>query len=490
MQERNPHLHNSFAAIYCRISSDKTGAGLGVERQEQDCRELADRLGLDVKYVLVDNDLSAYSGKKRPGYEELLRLIEGGGIDTVIAWHTDRLHRRLRDLLDYLDVVEKAGTKTITVKSGDIDLSTAMGVMHAQLSATIAEGYVRTNTEKLQRAKLQAAKDGKFMGGQRPYGFEPQRTAIRESEAKVIREMAGRVIDGESLNSIAVDLNKRGITTKHDKAWKAVNVLNTLTRHINIGVVYHQGVEHPAHSPAILTRDEWDAMHAAMRVSFINSKRTGRYRKHLLNGLLFCGLCGAKLFHKSKQQRDGSYKTTSACGKTDPETGQFVGCGGVTRMVEPIIDLVSDAVIYRLDSPQLAKALQRRKAGQPELTKLLARQSALNGRVAQMSNDYYVRGLLKPEEFERLKLETDAELRTLDEAIENSARSTALPHISLAGDISTAWESASLEWKRDLLFQLIDKITVMPKPKVEGYAPPRYKDWRFDPDLIVITWRV
>jgi DNA invertase Pin-like site-specific DNA recombinase len=38
-----------------------------------------------VKYVLVDNDISAYSGKKRPGYEELLRLIESREIHTVIA---------------------------------------------------------------------------------------------------------------------------------------------------------------------------------------------------------------------------------------------------------------------------------------------------------------------------------------------------------------------------------------------------------------------
>ncbi|MDT7743539.1 MAG: site-specific recombinase, partial [Actinomycetota bacterium] len=33
------------AAVYCRISRDKVGAGLGVERQRADCVELAKRLG-------------------------------------------------------------------------------------------------------------------------------------------------------------------------------------------------------------------------------------------------------------------------------------------------------------------------------------------------------------------------------------------------------------------------------------------------------------
>jgi DNA invertase Pin-like site-specific DNA recombinase len=60
---------NSTAVIYTRISKDRTGAGLGVERRTEDCRELADRLGLTVADVLTDNDMSAYKRKKRPGYE-------------------------------------------------------------------------------------------------------------------------------------------------------------------------------------------------------------------------------------------------------------------------------------------------------------------------------------------------------------------------------------------------------------------------------------
>jgi hypothetical protein len=77
------------AAIYCRISHDKTGAGLGVERQKQDCRELAARLGWSVTEVFCDNDLSAYSGKRRPRYQALLEAIRAGRIDAVLTWHTD-----------------------------------------------------------------------------------------------------------------------------------------------------------------------------------------------------------------------------------------------------------------------------------------------------------------------------------------------------------------------------------------------------------------
>ena len=60
------------AAIYARISNDpgtanddqprRGGNGLGVQRQQDDCRALADQLGWEVVAVHVDNDISAYSG--------------------------------------------------------------------------------------------------------------------------------------------------------------------------------------------------------------------------------------------------------------------------------------------------------------------------------------------------------------------------------------------------------------------------------------------
>ncbi len=91
--------------IYCRISNDETGAGLGVERQEQDCRELAARLGWTVVETFADNDLLAYSGKPRPRYRAMLDGIRAGRVRgraglayRSVAPLTDRaggVHRRV-----------------------------------------------------------------------------------------------------------------------------------------------------------------------------------------------------------------------------------------------------------------------------------------------------------------------------------------------------------------------------------------------------------
>ncbi len=78
------------AAIYCRISDDREGRGLGVARQEDECRALAERLGWSVTHVYRDNDLSAYRGRRRPGYQALLEAVKQGVMAPAVFVHRFR----------------------------------------------------------------------------------------------------------------------------------------------------------------------------------------------------------------------------------------------------------------------------------------------------------------------------------------------------------------------------------------------------------------
>jgi DNA invertase Pin-like site-specific DNA recombinase len=77
-------------AIYNRISNDPQGIEAGVERQRQDCEALAARLGWQVADTYVDNDLGAWTGKRRPSYQRMLTDIRVGRVDAVIVWHEAR----------------------------------------------------------------------------------------------------------------------------------------------------------------------------------------------------------------------------------------------------------------------------------------------------------------------------------------------------------------------------------------------------------------
>ncbi|MFI9355842.1 recombinase family protein [Streptomyces lydicus] len=143
------------AAIYIRISQDRGGAGLGIARQEEDCRTLCARKGWDVVDVYPDNDVSAYSGAPRPKWQELLADINEGIVNAVVCWHVDRLTRSPRELEDVIDLADRHGLELATV-SGEIDLATPTGRMIARMLGAAA----RHEAEHKARAPAEAAPSG------------------------------------------------------------------------------------------------------------------------------------------------------------------------------------------------------------------------------------------------------------------------------------------------------------------------------------------
>ena len=152
------------AAIYCRISQDRVGAGLGVERQREDCEQLVAARGWSTVAVYSDNDISAYSGRPRPGYRQLLADIETGNVDVVVAWHTDRLHRSPLELEDYIAACEQRDVGTLTVRAGELDLATASGRMVARMLGAAARHESEQKSERVKRAREQEARSGRNHG--------------------------------------------------------------------------------------------------------------------------------------------------------------------------------------------------------------------------------------------------------------------------------------------------------------------------------------
>ena len=182
------------AVIYARISSDPKGAAVGVTNQEAECRALAERLGWVVTAVYVDNDISAYSGKPRPGYRAMLEAVKAGQVRAVLAWNPDRLHRRASELEPFIALAEAHDLAIQTVKSGDVDLTTPNGRMVARMLGAAAQAEVENTRDRIKAAKDAAAKAGKYRGGPRPFGYDDDGMTVREDEAEVVREATAAVL--------------------------------------------------------------------------------------------------------------------------------------------------------------------------------------------------------------------------------------------------------------------------------------------------------
>jgi len=293
------------AALYVRISSDPSGERAGVERQATECRALAERRGWTVVDTYEDDDRSAYSGKRRPAYERMLDDIRAGRIKAVLAWHPDRLYRRVRDLLDLISLAETHSIEIATVTAGDVDLSSPTGrAVATTICAWAGEFESSHKAERVAAAALARAKQGRIHGT-RSFGYTTT-TEIIEDEADAVRQGISMVIAGSSLRSVGRHFDSLGLTTVGGRRWSdSLGTLRQVLTSWKIGGVPSykdqplDGVD--AQWPAIVSRETLDQVCAVL---LDDRRRTNAHRmarKALLSGIATCAVCHGPMRSATKE---------------------------------------------------------------------------------------------------------------------------------------------------------------------------------------------
>lgn len=297
------------AILLVRISDDREGEGLGVGRQEDDGRRHADRIGWGISEVIVENDTSAFKRRRvklpdgttalrvvRPGLRRSLDLLGSGERDGLIAYDLDRYTRDPRDLEDLIDIVEQQHVPVTSV-TGSLRLDTDADVTMARVMVAIANKSSRDTSRRVARKHEELAKEGKYGGGgSRRFGYERDGTTIRQVEADAIKEMAAMVMAGASYYEVTAWLNADGPPPVFAEVWKQRSVESILTGPRIAGLrVFRGEVVGPAAWPAIIEREAWDELQAAITTHMGHRRRGKQPFKRWLTGLLFCNECESRL---------------------------------------------------------------------------------------------------------------------------------------------------------------------------------------------------
>jgi DNA invertase Pin-like site-specific DNA recombinase len=464
-------------AIYARISSDPDGTRLGVERQIADCERLVASLGWEVYGLYEDNDVSAYSGRPRPEYQRLCDDIKAGAVNALVVWHADRLHRNPRELEDFIDLCETAGDIEIrTVTAGDIDLTTPNGRMVARLFGVMARGESDKSAVRIRRKALEKATKGEVSGGgTRPYGYGGDRRTVVAEEAAHIREAARRVLAGESWRSVCSDFNERGITTSTGGAWTIQTMRRMLTSARISGRREHHGeVVADGVWPGIISAEDSDRLRA-IRSRAGGSAPSGRTpRRYLLTGgLLRCGLCDTPMV--SRPRTDGTRRYVCAAGPG------FGGCGRMATVADPIEHLVAQAVLHRLDTPELAAALTDARQANAEHAHLADQVANDDRMLDRLAQDYAAKTISHREWLaarQPIQARRDATKRRLSRLSPTHRIEDYAGRSSLLRD---AWVDLPLTRQNAIIRTVLDHVVV--NPAVKGRNT-------FDPDRFTPIWRL
>lgn len=501
--------YESTTGLYLRISADREGRELGVVRQEEDGRALAQRLKSRIYRVYKDNDIGAStrSKKPRPDYKQLIADAKAGRIDTIIAYTSGRLTRRPREHEDLIELAEKYGIKFYYVASPSFDLNTSAGRRVARILAANDAGEAEDIAERVARAKKANAKAGKYLGGYRAYGYEGPiknskgeitnrgriNVALVDAEVKVYLECVDRVIAGERPSTVARDLNERGIQSPAGKQWTVGNMKRILLKKRYVifddadpekrGTLEHDGNEYQAVWAGLITRTQYELMMS--RLNDIAQKWDHGMihgRAYLLSGILFCGQCDGPM---TGSRRDASHGNARRyrCRSHDSHYNR-IGCGKVFRGADPLELYITEAVLARFDTPEVARALAG-GSDDSDITELATKLAALQQRRKQLVSEYGL-GVHELKDYKTMLGVCDSAIQAVQREIAEQHSSSTAQSLPPLAELRSAWDSASIDWQQSVMKLVVEKVIA--KPGRSGKV--RYKDrWRFDPSLIEIVWQ-
>lgn len=291
--------------IYCRISQDREGRKIGVDRQERSCRELAERLGYEVAHVYIENDVGAStrSKKPRPQFDDMMKRAKTG--TAILAYSSGRLTRRPRENEDLIDLYEQHGTLIHYVNAKDNDLSTARGRSRARDDARRDAEEAEEIGERVKEDTDRRAREGAFHGGSRGYGWTEGRKDLDPYEHANFLSMVEWALEGESLREISRRLYERAVPTVtwHPpltlKPWPRQVIRDVLVNpRIAAFRVHREKIAGKATWPPLVSEETFYQLEALLTDSSrASSVPVGRV--HLLTGLARCSYCDRPITTRS-----------------------------------------------------------------------------------------------------------------------------------------------------------------------------------------------
>ena len=354
--------------VYARLSRNLDDKLEKIEDQIADCRAVAERRGLVVGEVHVDNNLSAWKRRvRRPGWEAMLARIESGQTSGVIVWHVDRLARQPRDLERLIDLGERG--VTLASAHGERDLSDPDDRYILRIETAHA---CRSSDDTSRRTKrrVEAVRErGVISAGPRAFAFPgneprlgeaepvPVAAEVVQREREALRTAADAVLAGVSLGAVARQWNEDGLLTPQGHTWNSARVHAVLLRQRNAGRVEHHGV-------VVGTLPDGEAIvESAVHdrvLALLASRRRGRPNsaRYAVSGIARCGVpteaggtCGKPLYGRplSGVDPDGEPRRSYVCAKS---TG---GCGRLLMDAWTIEREARSFTVARLSDPRHAQ---------------------------------------------------------------------------------------------------------------------------------------
>ena len=339
-------MADKITALYCRLSVDDKveGESNSITNQKNILAKYASEHGFRNTKFFVDDGTSG-TVFNRPGLNAMLDEVNSGRVGVVIIKDQSRIGRDVLEVGLLKRQFEQHGVRFIAAADG-FDSDKGFDMM-STFRDVFNEWFVADTSKKLRAVFAAKAKNGKHASSQSPYGYMGSEEdkfvwAVDEPAAEIVREIFKMFISGTSTYGIVMELRRRkvkiplahkaerdGVPCRRDLIYEDYNwnnkkisailsnleytgtaVIGKITTksykdHTNIYKPEDEWVTHENAHPAIIDRETFDI---TQRLLQGRQRRTKNGDMGILNGMMYCQDCGARLHIKRQnyKRKDGT----------------------------------------------------------------------------------------------------------------------------------------------------------------------------------------
>jgi site-specific DNA recombinase len=341
--------------IYCRKSTEAEDRQvLSIDSQ---LKELQTKFGSDPSVDVADIYQEAFSAKApgRPIFDEMIRRIEKGQAEGIIAWHPDRLARNSVDGGKIIHLLDCNRLKDLRFATSSFE-NTPQGKFMLQIIFGYSKYYVDSLSENVKRG-VRAKLERGWKPNLPPTGYKNEmenKTIIADAQAlPIMKQLFQRALTGAyTIHQLEQMLRDQwGFRTPKRKRTggrplSLASLYRILSNPFYAGYIRWNGQLYPGKHQPIITWAEFERLQ-----QLFGRPGTQKPQKYAFayTGLIRCGTCGLMVTAEHKINRFGSKYIYYHCTKRKPDM----------RCDEPSIEEreLERQIAQRLETLDVAPAL-------------------------------------------------------------------------------------------------------------------------------------
>ena len=370
-------------AIYCRVSTiEQAEEGYSIDEQNVKIREYCEREGHEIYNLYEDRGISGKNITNRPGIKQLLEDATNNKFDLVIVWKLNRISRKLLDILNIVDLLNKHNIAFRSLTES-FETETPSGKLQLNIMGAIGEFERETIAENVKLGLVARARDGRWCGGvvlgydlvELPNEGKKRKNTIlkiNEVEANTVRRIFDLYSQGYGYKAVVNRINNEGRKTKRNSSFAVSTVKDILQNPVYIGKIRYNVrqdwskkrrnninanpiLSDGIHEP-IIDIETWN------KVQVILKERSKKHNKIYdsefpLTGILKCPVCGAGMTinRPTSKRKDGTRRINEyySCGNWKNKGTAVCNSNSIRveladeYVLNKIMELINDESILR-----------------------------------------------------------------------------------------------------------------------------------------------